>query len=138
MTKFILLILTGLGLSLSACGAGSAPVNIQQVSLQAAEFKFDPASIEVTAGRPVKITLVNGGGLDHEWSIPKIPATGIKAPPKVLGHVFGGKNLDLELFAMAGASADLEFTPTAPGKYDFFCSVEGHKEAGMVGTLIVK
>jgi uncharacterized cupredoxin-like copper-binding protein len=26
----------------------------------------------------------------------------------------------------------------APGTYDFYCSTPGHKEAGMVGKLIVQ
>ena len=36
-----------------------------------------------------------------------------------------------------GDSLNVEFTPSTPGEYEFFCTVAGHKEAGMVGTLIV-
>ena len=32
----------------------------------------------------------------------------------------------------------LTFTPSKAGTYEFFCTVAGHKEAGMVGTLTVK
>jgi uncharacterized cupredoxin-like copper-binding protein len=35
-------------------------------------------------------------------------------------------------------TSTLDFTPTKPGTYEFFCTVAGHKDAGMVGTLIVK
>jgi uncharacterized cupredoxin-like copper-binding protein len=31
----------------------------------------------------------------------------------------------------------IEFTPSQPGEYEFFCSVPGHKEAGMRGTMVV-
>jgi uncharacterized cupredoxin-like copper-binding protein len=37
-----------------------------------------------------------------------------------------------------GQAGTLEFTPTKPGTYEFICTVPGHKEAGMVGALIVK
>ena len=37
-----------------------------------------------------------------------------------------------------GASGTSEFTPTTPGTFTFFCTVAGHKEAGMTGTLTVK
>ena len=37
-----------------------------------------------------------------------------------------------------GSTGTLQFTPSTPGTYQFICTVAGHKEAGMVGTLIVK
>jgi len=40
--------------------------------------------------------------------------------------------------AMAGMSGSVTFVPTQPGTYEFFCAVAGHKEAGMVGTLMVR
>jgi uncharacterized cupredoxin-like copper-binding protein len=30
------------------------------------------------------------------------------------------------------------FTPTEPGEYEFYCGIPGHRELGMVGTLIVE
>jgi uncharacterized cupredoxin-like copper-binding protein len=36
-----------------------------------------------------------------------------------------------------GQTNQLEFTPTAAGTYEFWCTVPGHKEAGMIGKLIV-
>jgi uncharacterized cupredoxin-like copper-binding protein len=40
--------------------------------------------------------------------------------------------------AAGGQSAMLEFTPSKPGTYEFWCTVAGHKEAGMTGTLVVQ
>ncbi|MCH7860368.1 MAG: multicopper oxidase domain-containing protein, partial [Proteobacteria bacterium] len=39
--------------------------------------------------------------------------------------------------AMPGTTASVIFTATEPGEYEFFCTIPGHKEAGMVGRLIV-
>jgi uncharacterized cupredoxin-like copper-binding protein len=38
----------------------------------------------------------------------------------------------------AGKPALALFTPTTTGTYSFYCGVPGHREAGMVGTLIVE
>jgi uncharacterized cupredoxin-like copper-binding protein len=44
---------------------------------------------------------------------------------------------DLHFFASAGDKAVLNFTALEPGTYEIFCSIQGHKEAGMIGKLIV-
>ncbi len=44
----------------------------------------------------------------------------------------------LHVAAGPAAQGKLTFTPSKPGTYEFFCTVAGHKEAGMVGTLTVK
>ena len=48
-----------------------------------------------------------------------------------------GEPLDLNVGVAANGSGRIEFTPSQPGTYEFFCTVAGHKEAGMVGSLVV-
>jgi len=43
----------------------------------------------------------------------------------------------LHVAAGTGGNGTLTFTPSKPGTYAFYCTVAGHKEAGMVGTLTV-
>lgn len=43
----------------------------------------------------------------------------------------------VQIASMPGMSALVTFTPTEPGTYEFYCAVPGHREAGMVGTVIV-
>jgi uncharacterized cupredoxin-like copper-binding protein len=45
---------------------------------------------------------------------------------------------EFHLAAEPGQTVVIEFRPTAPGTYQFFCSVPGHIQAGMNGVLVVK
>jgi uncharacterized cupredoxin-like copper-binding protein len=140
MKKTFVLALGVLVFALAACSGGAAPsAPAQQVTLNVSEFKFEPANLEVTAGKAVKLTLVNKGSVEHDWAIMKIPMTGM-TDANMGGHNMGGAAdaPELHMSAAAGKSATIEFTPSQKGTYSFICMVAGHKEAGMVGTLVVK
>lgn len=59
---------------------------------------------------------------------------------EMAGHDMGNMDDQPEIHVAApiGENNTIEFTPSEPGEYEFLCTVSGHKEAGMVGTLIVK
>ncbi|MDP3767887.1 MAG: multicopper oxidase domain-containing protein, partial [Dehalococcoidia bacterium] len=44
---------------------------------------------------------------------------------------------ELHVAADPGGTAVLEFTPTETGDFVFYCTVEGHRESGMEGTITV-
>ena len=122
---------------LAACAGQPKPV---EVIIQAGEFKFEPANIEVTAGTPVRLTLQNTGTVEHDFSVAEMPMVeSAAASTPMAGHEMGGMEdvPQLHVAAAIGQSATAEFTPTMAGSYDFFCTVPGHKEAGMAGVLVV-
>ena len=137
MKSLTAFVLPALGLILSAC----AGPRVQEFSVTAVDLAFQPTTLEVTAGMPVRLTMINEGALDHDFSILEIPmettgATAVAMP----GHDMGAMTVDpqLHMAVTMGMSNTVEFTPTKPGTYEFFCTVAGHKEAGMMGTLVVK
>ncbi|MDR5709745.1 MAG: cupredoxin domain-containing protein [Armatimonadota bacterium] len=89
---------------------------VQRVEVTLREFKFEPAHLEVPAGRVV-LVIRNEGLIPHDLSIPGLGKKTEYIAPK--------KEATLEL--------DLR-----PGTYPFECTVSGHKEAGMQGTLVVQ
>ncbi len=137
--KFIpLLLLIAL---LAACsGAEETTPATMEIVLNANEFSFSPATIELKAGQPVKLIFQNDDVLEHDFSIVKIPLAGeAEATGDDHGHGHDASDaLELHVAAAPGETGTLEFTPTEPGEYEFDCTVAGHKEAGMVGKLIVK
>jgi len=113
MKKFhwIALIFT-LASLLAACG----PTGPAEVQLTLSEFGISPDDITVPAGEVI-FQIQNDGALEHDF---------------VIEGVTGESGLILP-----GASGTFQVT-LSPGTYTIICSVAGHKEAGMVGTLVVQ
>jgi len=126
---------------LSACSRGPTPL---EVTMQASEFRFDPATVEVQAGQQVTVMMQNMGTVEHDFVIQEIPVEQMasESDAEGEGHSMGEMGTEMEpavhMGAMAGMSDSVTFIPTKPGTYEFFCAVAGHKDAGMVGTLTVR
>jgi len=139
----VLLMIMLLGV-LAACGSAEPPpVPTAEISLTATDIAYDVNRLEVMAGQSVKVTLRNEGALEHDFSIMEMPHTGEvmaeEAEHGMAGHDMSNMAMDPEVHVAApiGEGLSVEFTPTTPGEYEYFCTVAGHKEAGMVGTLVV-
>lgn len=128
-------------LILTACSNTSTPAGPVEITIDANVMKYQPATLEVMAGQRVKLMFRNLDAMEHDFSIMEIPVetTGPTAEP-MAGHDMSRMTSEpqLHMAAMMGQIASMEFTPTKPGTYEFFCTVAGHKDAGMVGTLSVK
>lgn len=138
------LLITVLAL-LTACGAEETP-SVPPVSLDltATDIAFDITRLEVLAGQPVRLTLSNKGALEHDFSIMEMPLAGDvmtnEIEDEMAGHDMSsmGEEPEIHVAAPTGGGNTIEFTPSDPGEYTYFCTVAGHKEAGMVGTLVVQ
>lgn len=87
------------------------------IELSATDIKFEPKELTIPADTDVSITVTNNGVLQHDFAI---ESEGIES-----GLLNSGESADVVVNLPAGT-------------YDFICTVPGHKEAGMVGTLIVE
>jgi uncharacterized cupredoxin-like copper-binding protein len=134
-------LLTVVAVSVSACASGASSSAQTTLTVEAVDLGFNPASLEVTAGEAVELVLQNSGVLEHDFSVQEFPTEGMAEETGGSGHDGGhdgSEAPDLHVAALGGQSATLEFTPTKAGTYEFWCTVAGHKEAGMTGTLVVQ
>ena len=117
-------------LILSACG----PSGPEKISVTTTEFKFEPTTWTVSAGKEVEITIQNEGALDHEWVIIK-KGMEVTIP-------FDADDEDKvfwEMEAEPGETKTETFTaPSDPGEYTIVCGTPAHLEQGMSGSLTVK
>jgi uncharacterized cupredoxin-like copper-binding protein len=126
---------------LAACAAQPAAPQTATLAIEAKEFQFSPNTLEAVAGKPVKLTMTNAGTLTHDFSIMEMAMDGTPIAPTgtMPAHDMGGTTDEpaVHMAVANGSSGTIEFTPTTPGTYTFFCTVSGHKQAGMTGALTV-
>ena len=100
-----------------ASGTDIGPEVLAQLpALTTPGFTFSQTEITVQAGDTVALRLEN---------------------PHALPHSFDVDALNVHVPAEADTANLILFTPTQPGRYTYYCSVPGHRELGMEGTLIV-
>ena len=141
-SKHILSSIIGLlliALLLSACG-GSSNDAPNTFTINATEdFNYSPDTITVKKGQEVTLTFNNEGSVDHSLNILN--------SDEDLEHVLEGaheeeelhKELLIEFHEIAAGETTTEtfIVDIEPGEYAFFCSLPGHADAGLVGTLTV-
>ena len=130
----LLFVLAASVLALSACGGGSSSSSTtpattggggggggsSTVKISAdpsGALKYEQTDVSATAGS-ITIDFTNMSSLPHDVKIEGNGASG---------------GTDEITDSSTTATVDLE-----PGTYTFFCSVDGHRAAGMEGTLTVK
>jgi len=129
-TFSITVLLSLLVIVLAACSSGPETTSI---TVDMADFSFNPAQVSVPAGSEVELNLSNSGTLEHEWVIMLL---GQEATAPFDDDDEG--NLYWEAELLPGDSQTFTFTaPEEPGEYQLVCGTAGHLEAGMVGNLTV-
>lgn len=125
---------------LAACAPAADTAAPIALTVQAFQMAYDPATLALAAGQPVALTFQNNDVVNHDFSIQDFPMTDVSATQEPLeGHnmTYVLDEPELHISALQGTSHALTFTPTTPGTYEYFCTVAGHCEAGVRGTLTV-
>ena len=118
----------------TAEGTAAAPAApAAAAAIEFADIKYSVTELTATAGQPLEIALTNAGVLEHDFSIDEI-----EGEATVDGASAESGDWDVHVSLTPGGAATLVVTPTKAGTYEFYCSVLGHKEAGMKGTLTVQ
>lgn len=96
---------------------GDAQGGEAALNLEAQDIAWSETQLTVKPGDT--ITMTNAGQLEHDFTVDEL---GIK-----------------EVTPSNGDTVTITIPNDAqPGEFEFYCSVPGHKEAGMVGTLTVE
>jgi plastocyanin len=104
--------------SSSASGSSGGGSTVKDAADPSGQLKFTSSTLTASAGKAT-IDFTNSSQVPHNITIEDSSGKQVGATPTFAG---GTKSF----------TADLK-----PGKYTFFCSVPGHRQAGMQGTLTV-
>jgi plastocyanin len=106
--------------STAPAGGGASGGSVLHVAANTeGQLKYNTTSLTAKAGT-VTIGFTNASSLAHNLTVESSSGSTVGATPTFEG---GTKTLSLSL---------------KPGTYKFFCTVPGHRQAGMEGTLTVQ
>jgi plastocyanin len=89
-----------------------------EIEILGNEFKFLPDTLTLTQGEPVTLIFTNDGIIEHNIVIDELEFSMDVHEP--------------------GETYKATLIPEKTGTFIYYCSVPGHKDAGMLGTLIVE
>lgn len=131
--------------AVAGCGPRQQPAQapppaegeVTEVQVTLSDFKVEPSRIEFVTGTRYRFVVTNRGAVNHEFMI---------APPMMGGMTMEKMHemavLEIEEDELPpGTTKTIEYVfrePTAEGKLEFACHVEGHYEAGMHLPIVVK
>jgi uncharacterized cupredoxin-like copper-binding protein len=100
-----------------ASPAASPVAGGNAATVHAVDLAFEPKEFSIPANTDVTVTIENMGALQHDFVI---------------------DDLDVKSDLIDGGNSTTVTINADAGMYEFYCSVPGHMQAGMVGTLTVE
>jgi plastocyanin len=103
--------------SASAGGSGIAEAPTTTGVITAENSKFVETRLDLKGGDVLGLFVINKDGIAHAFDV---------------------DSLGIHVQLPANSTTGIAIKPTGPGSMDFYCSVPGHRDAGMVGTINVE
>ena len=120
-------------------GEAGKPARIINVNMREADGKmlFVPDRIEVRRGEQVRFVLRNVGELEHEFVL-ATAAENLKHAEQMKNNSEMPHDDPNAKRVLPKKAKELVWKFTKAGTFEYGCLIPGHREAGMVGTIVVK
>jgi uncharacterized cupredoxin-like copper-binding protein len=100
------------------------------------DLVFSPKALSLEAGKLYKLELENPSKQKHYFSALRFAAAVWTRKVETKEAEIKGAIREIEL--LPGGEAEWFFVPVQAGTFPLKCTIPGHAEAGMVGTITVK
>jgi uncharacterized cupredoxin-like copper-binding protein len=98
--------------------------------------KFEPNALSLETGKLYKLVLVNASPSKHYFSAPLFSVAIWTRKVQMGGTEVKGAVREIQIGT--GEQAEWWFVPIATGTFDLLCTVEGHAENGMIGSITIE
>lgn len=110
----------------------------EEVNLVAGEFSYKPNQLVLKKGVPAKIIFTNNGEIEHDFELISSENFIVESASNMDNHQHDAKTGNkVHLHAKPGEKTFLVLKAKDEGKFQFYCTIPGHKENGMIGTITV-
>jgi uncharacterized cupredoxin-like copper-binding protein len=120
-------------------GDAKKPARTVKVTMRDGEgaMSYDPARIEVRRNEQIHFVITNAGALPHEFVLADakenlIHAKMMQAYPDMEHDDPNAKTVQPQ------GTVEILWRFNKKGTFEFACLIPGHREAGMLGTIVVK
>ena len=101
------------------------------------DLTYSTTALTSKAGAVLEVALANKGSIEHDFTLAKLPGEKALRVGGKDTDVSAGKN-EVHAHLNSGESGAVRLKVSEAGTYEFWCTIAGHKEAGMRGTLTVQ
>lgn len=109
------------------------------------DIAFKPSDLTGRVGEVIEVQFENEGVLLHDFTIDKMDADVMEmmggssnAGAEMHMDDDGADNAAMHMALDAGEEGRMRLHVHEPGTYTYYCTVPGHREAGMTGTLTIE
>ena len=120
-------------------GDPKKPARVVMITMREGDGKmmFIPDKVQVRRGEQIRFMIRNSGELAHEFILASTEenlkhAEAMKKNPDMEHDDPNGKNVEPK------KNSEIIWKFTKAGTFEYGCLIPGHREAGMIGTVIVK
>jgi uncharacterized cupredoxin-like copper-binding protein len=120
-------------------GNPKAPARIVQITMREGDGKmvFIPNRVEIRRGEQIRFMISNNGDLAHEFILATTAenlkhAEAMKKNPEMEHDDPNSKTVEPK------KKSEIVWKFTKAGEFEYGCLIPGHREAGMIGTVVVK
>ena len=148
--------LTGCAVNTATARAATAPQGVpgsadivkaarwdemETVTIELTEHDYDPKNVKFKANMPYRLVIKNTGEKDHYYTATEffksVAWRKAMTPRPYGGELKAPYFTAVEVFKKTGVM-ELFFVPLEKGTFPVECTIDDHKEKGMVGTITVE